>query len=247
MITTREARYRADGLTMIGHLARPEGDGPWPAVLFCHDGIGLDDVQRACADDLAARGYLTLAMEYHGGRVLTDPEELLARALPLLADRDRMRAIGRAALEILLAEPGVDPDRLAAVGLGAGASIALELARTGTAFRALAAVHPGLPADARPEEWTAVTGAVLLGTGSEDPLCTPEQLLGFARVLQDAGVDWRATVYGGARHAFWHPPLRLDGSPSDTEGHEHEGFGHAGHHPRQARRLWRDVVALLAA
>ncbi len=60
MITTREIAYGADGLTMIAHLARPQGDGPWPTVLIGHDGIGLDDYQRGRADDLATHGYLVL-------------------------------------------------------------------------------------------------------------------------------------------------------------------------------------------
>ena len=54
---------------MVAHLARPDGEGPWPAVLLGHDGIGLDDYQRHRADDLAAHGYIALAMDYHGGQV----------------------------------------------------------------------------------------------------------------------------------------------------------------------------------
>ena len=240
MVTTREVSYPADGLTMVGHLARPDGEGPWPTVLLGHDGIGLDDVQRAYADDLAERGYLAFAMEYHGGRWYSDLDELLARVLPLISDRDRMRAIGRAALAVLRDEPGADLERLAGIGLGAGGSIVLELARDGVPFRAVAAVHPAVPS-APSEDWAALPGTVLLCTGSEDPLCTPDQLLVFGRVLQDGGVDWRANVYGGARHAFWHPPVQPDGTPADSDQP-----GHAGHHPANARRLWVDVLGLLA-
>ena len=242
-MTTREVSYPADGLTMVGHLARPDGEGPWPTVLLGHDGIGLDDVQRRYADDLAERGYLAFVMEYHGGRWYSDLDELLARVLPLISDHDRMWAIGRAALEVLRDEPGADLDRLAGVGLGAGGSILLELARDGVPFRAVATVHPGVPSGSS-EDWTAVPGTMLLCTGSEDPLCTPEQLLAFGRVLQDAGVDWRATVYGGAAHAFWHPPVQPDGTPSEVD--QQEAPGHAGHHPGNARRLWADVLGLLA-
>lgn len=116
----------------------------------------------------------------------------------------------------------------------------LELARDAVAFRAVAAVHPAMPSGSS-EDWAAAPGTVLLCTGSEDPLCTPDQLLAFGRVLQDAGVDWRATVYGGARHAFWHPPVQPDGTPTDIDE-----AGHARHHPINARRLWVDVLGLLA-
>lgn len=89
MITTREVIYDADGLTMIGHLARPEGEGPWPAVLLGHDGIGLNDVQRRLVDHLAERGYAALAMDHQGGRWFSNPDAMLARVLPLIADPDR--------------------------------------------------------------------------------------------------------------------------------------------------------------
>jgi hypothetical protein len=129
MGATRQLTYDVDGLTMVAHLACPPGEGPWPAVLIGHDGIGLDDYQRRRADDLAAHGYLALAMDYHVGQLFFGrPEAMLARVMPLFSDAERMQGIGRAALDVLLAVPGVDADRLAALGYGAGGRIVLELA-----------------------------------------------------------------------------------------------------------------------
>ena len=245
MIATRQATYDADSLTMLGHLAHPDGEGPWPAVLIGHDGVGLDDFQRRRADHLAEQGYVALAMDYHGGQCFFgDPEAMLARALPLLADPDRMRAIGRAALDVLVAVPGVDPDRLAALGYGAGGSIVLELSRAGVPFRGVAVVHPGLP-NTRAEDWATVTATFLLATGSEDPICTPEQLLEFGRVLQDAGVDWRVGVYGGAEHAFWVGPTNPDGSRAEGTAHVQATVPGVGHHPAHTARAWRAVLDLL--
>lgn len=238
MVTTREVSYVTDGLRMVGHLALPDGEGPWPTVLIGHDGIGLDDFQRRRADHLAGRGYLALAMDYHGGRTyFGDPQAMLDRVLPLIADPARMRAIGRTALENLLAVPGADPARLAALGYGAGGSIVLELARAGVSFRGVAVVHPGLPAT-RPEDWAGVDAPFLLCTGSEDPLCTPDQVLSFSRALQDAGVDWRFHVYGGAQHAFWATPSDPDGTPEAT-------VPGVGPHPAHTARAWRAVLDLL--
>ena len=244
MIATREVTYEADGLTMIGHLAQPDGPGPWPAVLIGHDGVGLDEYQRQRADDLATHGYLALAMDYYGGETFFNrPDAMLARVLPLMADVERMRAVGRAALDILLALPGVEPDRIAALGYGAGGLIVLELAKAGVPFKAIAVVHPGLP-EAKAEEWTDVTSTLLLCTGSEDPLCTPEQILTFGGALQEAGVDWRASIYGGAKHAFWARPRNPDGSPAEGPVHTMATVPGVGHHPKHATRAWQAVLDL---
>ncbi len=231
---------------MVAHVARPDGEGPWPAVLIGHDGIGLEDYQRGRADILAERGYIALAMDYHAGRTyFGEPEAMLARVMPLLADPGRMRVIGQAALDVLLADPGTDHERLAMVGFGAGGRIVLELAGTGTRFKALAAIHPGLPAATRAHEWVNVGGAFLLITGSEDPICTPEQLLAFATVLQDAGVDWRVNVYGGAQHAFWAAPTQPDGASAGGAPAAVATVPGVGHHALHASRAWRAVLDLL--
>lgn len=245
MIVTREVTYDVDGLRMVAHLARPDGEGPWPAVLIGHDGVGLDEYQRQRADDLAAHGYLAFAMDYHGGgEVFFDrPDAMLARVMPLLANVERMRAIGRAALDNLLALPGVDQNRIAALGYGAGGQILLELARIGVPFKAVAVIHPSLP-DARAEDWTDVTSTFLLCTGSEDPLCTPEQVLTFGRALQEAGVDWRVNIYGGAKHAFWARPRKPDGSPAEGPSHTMATVPGVGYHPKHTTRAWRAVLDL---
>jgi dienelactone hydrolase len=244
MSAAREVTYGADGLTMVGYLAQPHGSGPWPAVLIGHDGIGLHDYQRRRADDLAAHGYVALAMDYHGGQLFSGrPEAMLARVMPLIGDADRMRAIGRAALDVLLTVPGVASERLAALGYGAGGRIVLELASAGVPFKAVAVVHPGLP-DASAEDWTSVTGTFLLCTGSEDPLCTPDQVLAFSRALQDAGIDWRVNVYGGAKHAFWAQSANPDGSPAGENARTRATVPGVGYHPAHAARAWRAVLDL---
>jgi dienelactone hydrolase len=131
------------------------------------------------------------------------------------------------------------------VGFGAGGRIVLELAGTGTQVEALAAIHPALPSTTHALEWGTVSGAFLLGTGSEDPLCTPEQLLAFTAVLQDAGVDWRVNVYGGAQHAFWAAPMPPGDASDRAEPAQLATVPGVGHHALHATRAWRAVLDLL--
>ena len=231
-VTTRTVTYPADGLTMVGHLALPAGADRRPAVLLGPEGPGLNDFQRRRADVLAELGYVALAFDLHGGRWFTDPQEMLARVTPLLADPDRMRDIGHAALDVLRAEPRTDPGRIAAVGYGTGGVIALELGRDGVDLRAIGTVN-GLTTG-RPGEAARIRCPVWAGVGSEDPIMPAAQRDAFAAEMQAAGVDWRLVVYGGALHAFHHPSVDQAVLPG------------VGHHPRHARRAWRDVVGLLA-
>lgn len=231
-VTTRTVAYPADGLTMIGHLALPAGAGRRPAVLIGPEGVGLGDVERRRAEALAELGYVALAFDLHGGRYLGDPEEMLARCLPLLADPDRMRGIGHAALDVLRAEPRTDPDRIAAIGYGTGGAVALELGRDGVDLRAIGTVN-GL-ITGRPGEAARIRCPVWAGVGSEDPIMAPAQRDAFAAEMEAAGVDWRLVVYGGALHAFHHPTV------------DHTVRPGVGYHPRHAQRAWGDIVALLA-
>ncbi|MFF5635441.1 dienelactone hydrolase family protein [Streptomyces sp. NPDC012825] len=230
-VTTRTVAYPADDLTMIGHLALPAGAGRRPAVLIGPEGMGLGDVERRRADALAELGYVALAFDLHGGRYLADPEEMLARCMPLLADPDRMRGIGHAALDVLRTEPRTDPDRIAAVGYGTGGAVALELGRDGADLRAIGTVNA--LTTGRPGEAARIRCPVWAGVGSEDPIMPPAQREAFIAEMRAADVDWRLTVYGGALHAFHHPPVTHPTVPG------------VGHHPRHAQRAWNDVVALL--
>ncbi|MFE7351958.1 dienelactone hydrolase family protein [Streptomyces sp. NPDC057543] len=231
-VTTRTVEYLADGLTMIGHLALPAGVDRRPAVLIGPEGPGLNDFQRSRADALAELGYVALAFDLHGGRWFTDPQEMLARVTPLLAAPDRMRRIGHAALDVLRAEPRTDPDRIAAIGYGTGGAIVLELGRDGVNLRAIGTVNA--LTTGRPGEAARIRCPVWAGVGSEDPIMPAEQRDAFAAEMQAAGVDWRLVVYGGALHAFHHPPVDQTLLPG------------VGHHPQHAQRAWRDIIDLLA-
>ena len=50
-----------------GHLAKPEGSGPFPAVIVVQEWWGLDNQTKSIADRFAKEGYLAFAPDlYHG-------------------------------------------------------------------------------------------------------------------------------------------------------------------------------------
>ncbi len=232
MVTTRDIAYDADGRTMVGTLALPDGTDRRPGVLVSHEGPGLDDFGRSRATRLAELGYVAFALDYHGdGRPLTDREQMMARLGELSADPLRTRAIGTAGLDVLRAEARADTDRLAAIGYCFGGTLSLELARGGADLKAVVGFHAGL-ATARPEDARNIVGKVLALIGADDPIVDNAQRRGFEEEMRAGEVDWQLYVYGGAVHSFTRPGAETVGIP-----------GIAYHEPTD-RRSWQAMLDL---
>ncbi|MFC0389051.1 dienelactone hydrolase family protein [Muricoccus vinaceus] len=137
-------------------LARPDARGrapaDVPAVILVPDGLGLDQRISALAERLALEGWATLEIDI-------DPVSTDGHApqgpFPLAAEADAREVVGDLALALqeLSEEPGIDPNRIAVVGLGTGGRAALlagseaamshELDTFGPRFAAHAALYPG--------------------------------------------------------------------------------------------------------
>jgi dienelactone hydrolase len=76
-------------------------------------------------------------------RIFGDPDEMMQQLEALASEPDEIRARARAALDVLLAEPGVDKSRVAAVGYCFGETVVMELARCGADLKAMLASTPG--------------------------------------------------------------------------------------------------------
>jgi dienelactone hydrolase len=209
----REVRYEADGVQLAGTLAIPGGSGPFPAVLIAHEGPGLDDVQRERASEVAALGYVGFALDYHGElSPFSSRDQMTARLDELSANPVRTRALGQAALDVVVAEASVDPHRIAAIGYCYGATVALELGRSGADLRAIVGFHPGLRT-VRPADAANIRGRVLMFIGADDPIIPIEHRIEFEQEMRDGRVDWQIHLYGGVEHSFTHPRASQAGIP----------------------------------
>jgi dienelactone hydrolase len=225
-----DIEYEGGGLQLIGHLAYDDTvEGTRPAVLVCHEGPGLDEHAKWRAEQLAALGYIAFALDYHGGGVALPMDEVMARLGPMFADPTITRTLGRAGLDVLLAQPQTDGSRVAAIGYCFGGTMALELARGGADLKAVVGFHSGL-ATARPEDAKNIVGSVLVCIGADDPLVPPEQRAAFEEEMRAADVDWRMNVYGNAQHSFTNKRAREVSMP-----------GIAYHEPTDARS-WRAML-----
>lgn len=233
MVTTNDIEYPGDGSTMIGCLALPEGDDQRPAVLIAHEGGGLDGYQKSRAERFAELGYVSFALDYHGGgKPLADENEMRIRCQALWDEPDRIRALAGAGLKVLLGEPRADASRVAAVGYCFGGGLVLELARGGADVKAVVGFHPRL-ATRRPQDSANIRGTVLVCVGTDDPLISVEERLAFEEEMRAGGVDWRMNLYGGTEHSFTNPTSAMADRPG------------VAYHQLSDARSWRALLDLL--
>ena len=72
------------GELLPGYLVRPEGEGPWPAVIVLQEWWGLNEHIMDVARRFANEGYVVLAPDLYKGQVATEPDE--ARKLVMALD-----------------------------------------------------------------------------------------------------------------------------------------------------------------
>src|SRR5437867_3834833 len=69
-------RYPSRGVSVNADVARPTGDGPWPAVILIHEISGTSEHYRDVAGRFAAEGYLALVPDlYSNDTVFQSLEE----------------------------------------------------------------------------------------------------------------------------------------------------------------------------
>lgn len=201
-----------DGDTLLeAWVARPATEAPTrPAVLVCHAWGGRDAFECQKAEQLAALGYVGIALDNYGKGVLgRNNEENAALMTPFVQDRAMLRRRLLAGLDAARALPFVDPDRIAVIGYCFGGLCALDLARSGAELRGVVSFHGLFNAPEALPNAAVIKASVLALHGHDDPMVPPEAVLALEQELSAAGVDWQIHAYGGTAHAFTNPQAQL--------------------------------------
>lgn len=114
--------FVSDGVTLVGDLRVPAGEGPHPALVLTGPFTGVrDQVTGLYGERLAAEGFATLAFDHRnwgesGGepRLHEDPQ-------------GKLHDLG-AAVSLLRSRPEVDPSRIGVVGICLGGGYAVKFA-----------------------------------------------------------------------------------------------------------------------
>jgi dienelactone hydrolase len=198
-------------------LFRPDGAGPFPAVVALHgcDGLVtrkgvLGTRSRDWAEHLVKAGFVVLLPDSFGSRGLGS--QCAVRRRSVRSSRDRV-ADANASRRWLQAQSYVDPRHVTLLGWSTGANTVLWTVRRRIAladsnandidFRSAVALYPGC---SRPDNagWSARIPTLILVGAADDwtpaPAC--QRMVAGARG-RSAGIS--IVVYPGAYHDFDHP------------------------------------------
>jgi carboxymethylenebutenolidase len=227
------------------YVAQPPGAGPFPAVLFYPDGIGVRPRLYDMADRIASTGYVVLLPNvfYRAGRIPLIPNleeilkledrtrlmEALAPIMSHLKPADVMRDT-RFYLDYLAGHDAVAAGPIGVTGYCMGAGMSLRAAGTyPDRIAAAAGFHGGnLATDAEdsPHLCAATVRAELyFGHADQDRSLPPEQMERLNAALDAAGVGYRAQVYEGASHGY---------TMADTQAY----------HEQAEQRHWTELLGL---
>jgi carboxymethylenebutenolidase len=216
-----------------GYLARPDGDGPFPAVVVIHELFGLTDEMRRQTDRLAAAGYLALAPDLFsdGGarRCLTATfRALFSGQGKAIGDIDAARDFVRTHSD--------STGKVGIIGFCMGGGFALVTANRG--FDAAAPNYGMPPRDIE----TALAGAcpIVASYGGKDI-----SLRGAAgkveRALENLGIEHDVKEYPSAGHSFLNDEYF---GPAPT--HALQRVAHVGPDPQAAPDAWRRIEEFFA-
>ncbi len=155
---SEEVTFQAGSYTLYGCIVRPEGDGPFRAVIYNH---GSEKFPGRCSPPDLARayvdhGYMFFMFHRHGHgrspgeyimdaqrRIFAEPRDLAARQQEIVALQDTYNLDVAAAVAWLLARPEVDRNHVAMTGVSFGGIQTLLAAEKGLGLRASIPFAPG--------------------------------------------------------------------------------------------------------
>ncbi|MCS7263785.1 MAG: dienelactone hydrolase family protein [Armatimonadetes bacterium] len=221
-IVTDTVHYRSGEETVSGYLARPKGEGPFPAIVVIHEWWGLVDWIKENARRLAERGYVALAVDLYRGKIADTPElaHELSRGLP----NDRALRDLKAAVAYLRQQKFVDPKSIGVIGWCMGGGYALQLALNED-LKTCIVCYGRVVTNA--EDLKSIKSAVLGIFGDQDRGIPVEVVKAFEKALQTQGVTYLIRIYEGVGHAFMNPNNKR------------------GYNEQIAQKAWQEIFAFL--
>ena len=202
----------------------PNGQGPWPAVIFFMDAPAIRPALFQMSERLASHGYYVLLpdMFWRAGpyepinlkEVMKDEETRRAVFGKFMASTDPEKSTRDtgAFLDWLSKQPQVKGDKVGCTGYCMGGGLALRAAGAyPDHIVAAAAFHGGRLATDAPDSphllAPKMKAKVYVAGADEDAGFLPDQADKLREALTAAGVDNEVTIYAGAKHGYAPPDM----------------------------------------
>lgn len=201
------------------HIFHPEGNGPWPAIIYFMDGVGIRPALHTMCERLAAAGYYVLlpnlyyrlgpAEPVDAAKLLTqDPEERERMMTRFQSINNRLIAEDTGAfLEFLDRQPMTKAAWIGCVGYCMGGGFALTAAGSHPERVAAAASFHGarlaVETQGSPHLLAGKMRAkVYVGVSEIDPWLEPGETDRLKAALDAAEVRNNVEIYPGVQHGF---------------------------------------------
>ena len=195
------------------HVVRPDGDGPFPVVVFFHHGPGLDEGSKQTMARIAEWGYYVVTFDrYHRAETWytmqsRSGEEMKKMFGLVLGTSEAQVAedLG-AVLGWLPSDPAARGGAMGCIGYCIGARSSLcTIGDRGQQFRAAVGLHPSFctteDADSPHLAVPSYTGSLYIGFGSADQM-QPASANGPLIEATNALAKGEAETHDGADHGF---------------------------------------------
>jgi carboxymethylenebutenolidase len=172
------------------YLAAPTSGGPYPAIILIHSFRGLEEGYRTMTDQLAAEGFVVLAVGW----------QTFEQSPP----DDTVKQLVEDSIAFLSQREDVDPERIGLTGFCAGGRYTMLLLPQIEALGAGVAWY-GFPNQGSPAPVDLVDQLVapmLIIHGTADDPSPIAGIYDYATTLQNSGAYFELKVYYGEPHGF---------------------------------------------
>lgn len=190
----------ADGKTLTGYLARPNGDGPSEVILVCHENRGLTDHIRDVTRRVGKAGYTALAVDLlsrSGGTGALNPDDVpgvLGSTSP-----DQFVQDFKDGVQYLTGQDFARTERVGMMGFCFGGGVTWQVA---TQMPELLAAVPFYGPPPPMENIPNIQAAVLAIYGELDNRIT-STATAVEQAMKDNAKTYQKQIYAGADHAFF--------------------------------------------
>ena len=197
--------YPAGDLTMKSYVAYDgRTDAKRPAVLVIPEWWGLTDYARGRAKQLAALGYIAMAVDFYGdGKTADNPDSAGKWAGVFYKEPMLAKSHFDAAVAKIKSYPQTDTSKIAAIGYCFGGAMVLNMARLGEDLKGVVSFHGNLVGV--PAKKDVIKAKILVCQGEDDQFVKPAERAEFKKQLDSIGYAYTFISYPGANHAFTNP------------------------------------------